>query len=156
MGIMKKIYILVGIPGSGKSTWIKNQPWLKDAIVISSDNHIEAYATSIGKTYNDVYRDYIKTAEKLVKRDIKNAITSDKDVIIDQTNVTAKGRKKKLNLFKNHYKIAVVFKILGDDELYSRLKSRPGKHISKRTIDKMKCMYEPPSLDEGFDEIWKS
>lgn len=152
---MKKIYILVGIPGSGKSTWLKDQSWLKDSIVISSDNHIEAYATSIGKTYNDVYRDYIKTAEKLVKRDIATAIISDKDVVIDQTNVTAKGRKKKLNLFKNHYKIAVVFKIL-DDELYTRLHSRPGKYISKRSIDKMKMMYEVPSLDEGFDEIWKN
>lgn len=153
---MKKLYILIGIPGSGKSTWLKHQPWLKDAIIISSDNHIDQYAESIGKTYNTVYKEYIKTAEKLVKHDINIAMTSDSDVVFDQTNLTSKGRIKKLNMFKNHYKIAVVFKKLDDEELFNRLKSRPNKHISKHTIEKMKTMYEIPSMDEGFDEIWKN
>jgi predicted kinase len=153
---MKKLYMLIGIPGSGKSTWVKNQDWLKDAFYISSDNHLDKFATSVGKTHDEVYKEYIKTAEKLVKEDVVTAISAGKDVVWDQTNTSLKTRKKKLYLFADYYKIAVYFKVPDDEELKKRLKSRPGKHISQRVIHRMKSSLVVPTEQEGFDEIWYS
>ncbi len=151
---MKKLYMMIGIPGSGKSTWVNNQDWLKDAFYISSDNHIDKYAISVGKTHDEVYRKYIKIAEKLVKQDVINAISNNKDVIWDQTNTSAKVRKKKLAKFTDYYKIAVFFKVPDEAELTIRLNSRPGKSISYNTLCRMKSSLEIPTLAEGFDEIW--
>ena len=41
---MNKLYVLIGVPGSGKSTWIKNQEWAKDCVVVSTDEFVEDYA----------------------------------------------------------------------------------------------------------------
>ena len=38
---MPKCYQLIGIPGSGKSTWISNQDWAEDCVVVSTDTHVE-------------------------------------------------------------------------------------------------------------------
>ena len=38
---MPTVYVLVGIPGSGKSTWISQQDWAKDCVIASTDNSIE-------------------------------------------------------------------------------------------------------------------
>jgi predicted kinase len=53
----KKVIILCGVPTSGKSSWVKNNPGYT---VISSDNIIENYAQHIGSTYNEVFPDYIE------------------------------------------------------------------------------------------------
>lgn len=151
---MKKLYMLVGIPGTGKSTWIKNQDWVGDCAIISSDNHIAAYADSVGGTYNSVFDEYYSTAATKVIEDVKSAIINDKDVIWDQTNISVKSRNKKIALFDDYYKIAVYFKIPDDDELERRLKSRPGKTISRRVLYQMTSALETPTIEEGFDEIW--
>jgi hypothetical protein len=45
---MPKCYQLVGVPGSGKSTWYSEQEWLgedkKDHKYVSTDQHVEGYA----------------------------------------------------------------------------------------------------------------
>ena len=48
-------YILIGLPGSGKSTWIRNNQTKDDFVVISSDDEIEKYAKSQSKTYSEVF-----------------------------------------------------------------------------------------------------
>lgn len=151
---MKKIFMLIGIPGSGKSTWLKNQDIdLSNTAILSTDNHIDTYANSIGKTHDSVYREYIKTAEKLIKQDAANAVADNKDVYWDQTNTSVKVRRKKLNRFKDYYKVAVYFTVPSDNELKIRLQSRPGKTISHRTMQMMTSILEIPTLEEGFDEI---
>jgi len=41
---MPKMYITIGVPCSGKSTWIANQSWSKDCAYISTDKIVERYA----------------------------------------------------------------------------------------------------------------
>ena len=50
--------------------------------------------------------------------------------------------------------IAVVFKVPEPAELTRRLASRPGKVIPAEVMENMIRNFEPPSLDEGFKEIW--
>lgn len=146
------LYMLVGVPGSGKSTWINTVEF--DATVISTDNYIENVARYQNITYNEAFKDHIKNAEKLMYEDLGWAIEYNTNIVWDQTNISSKTRKKKLNLVPSHYnKIAVMFETPADDELERRLNSRHGKTIPPHVMDGMIEMLEQPTLEEGFDEV---
>lgn len=148
------VYVLVGIPGSGKSTWVNNQEWAKDCVYVSTDALVEAEATRQGKTYNDVFKDYMPTAVKLMSDQVIEARDQNKDIIWDQTSTTVNSRKKKFNMLRNYDVIAVVFKTPELEELSKRLANRPGKHIPDHVVDQMITGWEDPTPDEGFIEIW--
>jgi predicted kinase len=81
-----KCYQLIGVPGSGKSTWISNQDWVADIPVVSTDNFVEAYAKEQGKTYNEVFKDYMPIAVKLMANQALICQANGLDVIWDQTS----------------------------------------------------------------------
>lgn len=153
---MNKLYVLVGIPGSGKSTWVKNQHWAKDCVVVSTDEFVEDYAKECGQTYSEVFDEYMGTAVKLMADKVVRAREAGKDIIWDQTSTTLASRQRKFKMLPDYYKIAVVFKTPELMELDRRLKSRPGKNIPWYVIDDMCEQFntEPPTEEEGFNEIW--
>ena len=151
---MPKCYQLIGVPGAGKSTWIKNQDWAKDLPVVSTDNFVEAYAKEQGKTYNEVFKEYMPVAVKLMANQAKICEANGLDVIWDQTSTTYISRKRKFNTLPKYEHIAVVFRTPDADELAKRLASRPGKNIPKHVMDQMINGFEMPTEDEGFTEIW--
>lgn len=51
----KKIYVLVGPPSVGKSTWIKNYFTTDIPYVISRDDIVEEVAERLGLTYDDLF-----------------------------------------------------------------------------------------------------
>lgn len=153
------IYVLVGLPGSGKSTWVQNNSHeLGDFAYISTDKHLEDMAKEQNLTYNQSFNVNFKEADKRNKESLLNAIKHNKNIVWDQTNMGSAKRRKILNQIPNNYtKIAVVFSV-DDEELHKRLETRhkeTGKYISKNVIDEMKNRYEEPSYEEGFTEIRK-
>lgn len=147
-------YILVGIPASGKSTWAEKQEWIEDCAYISTDHHIEEYAKLVGKTYSDVFDDYMPTAVNLMAADVLDAVKDNMDIVWDQTSTTVKSRKRKFKMLTGYYMIAIVFNTPDDTTLSKRLSSRPGKNISWDVVEKMKSQLVMPTKEEGFDEIW--
>lgn len=150
-----RLYVLTGLPGAGKSTWIATFPfdWSR-TVVASSDGHIEKHAKSVGKTYSDVFKDYIPTAIKLMHQDVSDATKQGYDIVWDQTNLSAKARMEKLNAVPDNYeKIAVYFTTPDDKEHTRRLANRPGKNIPGDVITSMKASMEIPTEKEGFDKI---
>ena len=149
---MQTLYMLIGVPGAGKSTWIKNCGI--DAVILSTDDKIEAAAVAEGKTYNDMFKSVIGAAEKQMHADAAAAFAAGRDVIWDQTNVTAKTRGKKLNRVPAHYeKVAVYFVTPDNAELQRRLANRPGKTIPANIVMGMVSQLEMPTVEEGFDRI---
>jgi predicted kinase len=147
---MPTLYMLIGVPGSGKTTWIKGHRG--NAVVLSTDDKVEAEAERLGKTYSDVFQSIIKQATREMNDDLNDAIREKRDIIWDQTNITRKSRKGKLDKIPGDYrKVAVFFPVPPD--LRERLASRPGKVIPEPVIISMINQIEPPSKDEGFDEI---
>jgi predicted kinase len=149
------LFMLIGAPGTGKSTWVSNQQldWSR-TVLVSSDGHIEEYAKSQGRTYSDVFKEYMGTATQLMMNDITDAINKDYDIIWDQTNMSAKARKRKLQAIPLHYeKYALVFELPDETEHARRLASRPGKNISPDIINNMVKSFNMPTTDEGFDQI---
>ena len=152
---MPKVYVLVGVPGSGKSTWIKSQDWALGLTVVSTDNFVEAYAKEQGKTYSEVFVDYMPTAVDLMVKAVVHAREHGHDIIWDQTSTTVKSRTRKFNMLPDYEHIAVVFKTPEADELARRLASRPGKNIPEHVMRGMIEGWDEPELDEGFKEIWR-
>jgi predicted kinase len=151
---MPKCYQLIGVPGSGKSTWVKNQIWALGLTVISTDNFVEAYANQQGRTYSEVFEDYMPTAIDLMIQQVAFAQQHGHTVIWDQTSTTAASRRKKFRMLPDYQHIAVVFKTPDPDELSRRLASRPGKIIPEEIVQDMIDRFEMPTLAEGFQEIW--
>ena len=155
---MPKCTFLVGVPASGKSTWI--QEHMPMANVMSTDIVIENVARSYGMTYNEGFKELISFADKVMWRHITLAHMRQEDYVIDRTNLTAKSRRKFIEKLKLHrYKIeAVVFPLpgtekLSEEEWNRRLDSRSGKTIPAHVLSSMIEHYEVPTEAEGFSKI---
>ncbi len=151
---MPKCYQLVGVPGSGKSTWVSNQEWAKDMPVVCTDSFVEAYAKEQGKTYSEVFDDYMPIAVKLMVNQAKICEANNLDLIWDQTSTTIASRARKFNTLPGYEHIAIVFRTPDRAELDRRLASRPGKVIPPYVVDQMIDGWQEPTEDEGFKEIW--
>jgi predicted kinase len=150
---MPTVYLLIGVPGSGKSTWLSKQD-LSNAVVLSTDNYVEHFAKLNNKTYTEIFKSVIGEATRLMHEDLRQAIRDRKDIYWDQTNLTAKTRAGKLAQIPGTYeKVAVYFPTPSDAELARRLAARPGKTIPANVVLGMKSQLEPPTLAEGFDDI---
>jgi predicted kinase len=146
-------YILVGVPGAGKSTWVANQKWAKDCVVISTDKFVEEYAISKNKTYTEVFNAFMPMAIEYMLEEVREAHENNDTIVWDQTSTTVQNRAKKIQMLPGYHKIAVVFKIPEATEHKRRL-NRPGKDIPPLILKSMIDGFVMPTLEEGFDEIW--
>jgi len=153
---MPRCYQLIGVPGAGKSTWYANQDWAKECVYVSTDKYVEIHAASLGKTYNDVFDEFMPEAVNLMCQDVIVARNDGKDIVWDQTSTTIKSRKRKFNMLPDYEHIAVVFPTPKIEDLENRLKSRPNKIIPKDVVQNMIDNFEEPTLEEGFLEIWRT
>ena len=156
-----ELIVLVGVPGSGKSTWTEKHKASsgKEYFVVSSDAVLDQIASEKGLKYSDVHKDYIGLATSKAKQAFREAVAAGSNIIFDQTNVSKKKRKGILQQVPNTYrKIAVVFNT-EDKEVERRLKARAeatGKHIPAFVMKDMYSRWEAPTRDEGFDQIIKA
>lgn len=151
---MPSLYMLIGVPASGKSTWTKKQELLEDVAIVSSDDIIENIGEIFGLDYNETFRLFGDGCIKLMLRDAQHHFKDNVNVIWDQTNTTKKSRAKKLDMVPDHYtKYAVFFEAPNKEEHERRLASRPGKNIPPNVITNMVETIEEPTLEEGFDQI---
>ena len=150
---MPKCYQLVGVPGSGKSTWVAEQDWALTCSCISTDKWVEIYAKEVGRTYSEVFADFMPTAVDLMAKEVVVAREIGRDIIWDQTSTTIKSRARKFNMLPDYEHIAVVFRTPEHKELMRRLMNRPGKEIPDHVIASMIASWDEPELEEGFKEI---
>jgi predicted kinase len=149
-----KCYQMIGVPGSGKSTWVANQTWARDCVYVSTDFYVEKFARRMNKTYSEVFDQVMPRAVRLMMRRVRRAQAIGKDVIWDQTSTTVASRVRKLLALFDYQHIAVVFRTPEPKELRRRLNTRPGKVIPKSVLNLMIDQFELPTTTEGFQEIW--
>lgn len=152
------IYILVGLPGSGKSTWVSKKILEENLVIVSTDDIIENIAKEKNLTYSDVWESSIKHATKLSEKIFLNALYDGKSIVWDQTNMTAKKRKTILSKIQRDYKkVCVVFEAPLDviKERLVKREKETGKRIPEFVLINMLKSYEEPNLSEGFDKIIK-
>lgn len=145
---MVKLTVLVGIQGSGKSTWAKYWRECQDNTVVISTDEIrkELFGEINGEVNNT-----INEAIKRIKTNLENGI----NVIYDATNLNSKKRK---NFLKNFSKIdgltteAVFFPI----PLYICLNNNCKRESHTVPIQKINQAYlscQLPMYHEGWNNI---
>ena len=150
------IWIAVGLPASGKSTWIKKNVEVRttqDIVVLGTDRLIDQYAAECNMTYDEIWPHRIDDATDVFFAQVKTALAARRNIFIDRTNISVKSRRKILaHVPKDYHKIACVY-TCSPEVHEDRLHSRPGKFIPQLVIENMKKDFAYPTLDEGFDQI---
>lgn len=152
----KQLIIMCGAPGSGKSTYIEKHfmSFPGYAKIVSRDQ-IRFFMLKDDEDYfaheNEVYNKFIEE----IKDGLKNCDTT----IADATHLNIASRTKLLRSLGTNLKgikiIAVVIKpslqtCLAQNEM------REGRSLVPRSqVRRMWYQFTIPTLNEGFDEIWK-
>lgn len=126
----KEVVFMVGYPGSGKSTYVKNN--FSDYIIISSDDH--------------------KSNEASIKRALKEALNTGKSIVLDATHSCIKKRNVFLELIGNKYSKRCVQILTNLSESKFRNESRE-KPVPTIALTMFAKYFQTPTLAEGFDEI---
>lgn len=132
--MQKTMAIMMGIQGSGKSTF---------------------YSKHLSKDYVRVNLDTLKTRhqESLL---IEECFTEGKNFVVDNTNPTREDRARYITLAKaNGYHIIGYFMESKIKECIARNAMREGKaRVPEKAIAATSNKLEIPSFDEGFDELY--
>lgn len=142
---MPIIYMLVGLPSSGKSTWTKNNSLKLNAVIHSSDALRE-------ELYGDesVQGNNVELFEELHKR-IKSSLESGENVIYDATNISQKRRRHFVREFSKYHKKAIYFNTsFGACVLRDAVRKRK---VGEEVIKRMYHNLQVPTYAEGWDEI---
>jgi len=148
------LWFLVGLPGSGKSTWVQSRLLnnITPTHIASTDDVLERFAREDGTSYSIAHRTRFKDAEREFKAEMILAAQQGKDIIVDRTNVSESSRRKVVALVESsarevYIRKAVIFNI-EMNELATRLALREqntGKAIPMEVIETMKRDYVEPS-----------
>ena len=146
---MSKLFIMIGAPGSGKTTWCKNNV-PKNAVYISRDE----IRFNIIKD-EDSYFSKEKIVYDIFINKINEALESGLDVYADQTSLNAGSRKKLINaLNKKPDEIIGIYFTTPLDIVLQRNAQRTGRAlVPEDVVINMFNSLTRPTLDEGFTEI---
>lgn len=155
---MQKFMMLVGIPGSGKSTQAsKLAAELKEVNekfeLISSDKYREML---FGDASIQEHGDVLYTC---IYSDLKTFLTSGKNVIFDATNIKYKDRKKALDIVayvEKHSDIHIqkqAYVMCTSIENCIKRDAARSKPVTAQVIWKFAKSYNCPQYFEGFDAI---
>lgn len=124
------LVIMIGYPGSGKSTWCKNMI----------------------PTYSYVNRDTLKDMKKCVVN-CKRELQKGNNVVIDNTNYTKEMREKFITIAKEEDAMCIAVHISTSFQQSLVWNKSREPIVPTIALYKYRKYFEEPTLDEGFDEI---
>lgn len=143
-----KAYLMVGLPGSGKSTWIKNN-LPKNIVVISRD--IIRFNLGFTKGVDQkavLSKDKEDTVTEYEMGMIHNYLTNGNDIAIDDIN-TGKYRKNMINYLRSEG--AEVIGVVMDTQLDTCIQRRDGQIPAANMRDIQKRMI--PLAESEVDAV---
>lgn len=155
-----KLWVLIGIPASGKSSWIREHMSIFDepekVKVVSRDN-IRFSLVKEDESYfsreKEVYEIFIKEIKEGLEN--KNEVNH---VIADATHLTPISRSKLFRSLGNSLKDVKVIGVVVDTPLKVALERNAGRSgrefVPETAICNMKKSFMIPDLEEGFDRIY--
>lgn len=141
------IHVMVGIPGSGKSTYAK-QLEKQGAVRVSLDEIREKLEAETGsKSEPKVFSEGLKQ--------MKEALSQGKDVVCDSTNVYPKKREAYFKIAEQYgAKINAIFINTDKKECLERNSKREGKaKVPAVAIHTSAKKLIPPTVEEGFNQV---
>lgn len=149
---MADLYLMCGLPGSGKSTFLKNK--IKDkenSVIISRD----AIRFSIVKPEED-YFSHEKEVTKILWDQINKALAANKNVFVDQTSLTSKSRAWLLQHVDGYEHVNLIWIHEDVETCLNRNETRLGTraYVPRGVIRRMSSQFVTPTLEEGFYRIF--
>ena len=149
------MWLLVGTPGIGKSTWIKNHRYSfgGSSVIVSRDEIRYSYLKE-GEEYfsheTEVWKDFINT--------IKDRFIVVDNVIADATHLNERSRAKVFNalgsILENVEVNAIYFKGSVQTAI-TRNERREGlAYVPISAIRKMAASVTEPTFEEGFKKVY--
>lgn len=143
--------LLVGAPGSGKTTWGKHYAESRDIVRLCPDEFRAKFGT--GEDDQSVSAQ----AFGATRAAMANLLIAGQSVMIDATNMYRKARKDFVRLAREAgvKTMAVVFE-LPKNVLLERNKKRGeagGRNVSEEVIDDMLDRYQRPEEGTEFDAV---
>jgi predicted kinase len=165
----KEFVILVGCPAAGKDSFITNSDKYssdKYSIVSFDQIRIDLYTKEFGDT-SDNYDTLYKKAWEYCnnkKYNLEDIMFNDyiskiyHNVIISNTNLTIKSRKRLINRLYNEYdncKITIIYIYLEESELIERdlHRGKNDKTVGEDVITSMFHSIDVPTSNENVDQI---
>jgi predicted kinase len=129
---MMEIVVLVGIPGSGKTT----------------------LASSSFPNHKRINLDALHTRNK-EDEEIANALANGRDLIIDNTNTTKRARSKYVQTAKLFgVSLRAIYLHCPIELALERNALRQGKgRVPDNAVRFYNKILQPPTLEEGFDQV---
>jgi bifunctional polynucleotide phosphatase/kinase len=130
----KQVVIMVGYPGSGKSSVAKKICENEQFVLVQGDVH--------------------KTSPKMIKAALP-CVKEGKSIVFDATNSSCKKRSEYIEFAKKHnLKVVCVHMTTSLEVSYKRNKERdPDQQVPKIAYSVYTKHFENPSVEEGFDLI---
>ena len=147
---MAKLFLTVGLPGSGKSTYLKNH-CKKNDIIVSRDA-IRFSMVAEGEEYfskeKEVFKEYC--------RQINKNLAAGYNVFADATHLNAASRRKVLDKVKGYDMVGAIVMNTSLTEALRRNDNRTGrKFVPRSVIRRMAAQFEFPDITENFDVVYE-
>ena len=143
------IYVMIGLPGAGKDTWIRNN--LPNIPTVCRDDlRVQLGMCGANEKYAGTREEEDKVSYEFSKR-LVSLVKSGSDVVINNTNLRRGYRnnyKKLLENFRNLKWVYVVVEAPSIEDNISRRNGQVPPDVIKRMLEK----YTPPTPDE-YDQI---
>lgn len=157
---MRKLYLLRGLPASGKSTFIKNNHL--EQYTISTDEIRKLYCSADNKwDFNEnrvvkaIDQDNDKKVFAMINEILENRFKNENTTIIDATNISVRNLNSYYKLAKKYnYRVNVVdFTKVPLEEIKERNKEREIV-VPENVIDRMyKKLIETKELPKKFNQL---
>jgi len=148
----KHLFIMVGPPGCGKSTFIDDAE-RKNATVISRDEILMELADT--SDYNEAWNSVDqKEVDRIYNIRLNEALRGDKDIFIDMTNMTRKRRRGLTRQANQHgFKTCAVVMCTGYNDILRFNSKREGKALDSSVIDNMIQRFTFPVAGVDVDDV---
>jgi predicted kinase len=149
----KRLFLLSGPAGCGKSTWIEHRLWQGGGAWISRDN-IRFGMLQEGEDYFAHEEEVFDMFIRLIQNEID--IESATDIYVDATHLNKAARDKVLNRLNldSLDEINCVFFDIPSEVAIERNENRTGlAHVPRSVIRRMALSHTMPEADENFTHI---
>ena len=151
------VYVNVGLPGSGKSTWARETAKDTDIIIICKDNIRNMLKGEY--IFDPIYEPLVA---EITSTAFNDALMAGFSIILDETHITRQHRINCIERIRNHTmpvqpEIICVWFTEDENNLEYRMREARGYSDIKwaEVLDKMVANFQKPTKKEGFDEIIK-